>query len=505
MRNVLMAFLSEDPVGEAAAVTVDVLALLLGMLLGILVAIVIGVILLGIGRMITNRHPSFKLVAHAVYKPAQMLLIVIGAWIGFSAVSAKAGVTVEANAAGLSVLDFTNHAFVILCILAATWLAVGVVNGVTNSVHEHIRESSERRAKKVQTQLQILHRVIIVVVWIMGFAGVLLTFPGARAAGASLIASAGVVSVVAGLAAQTTLGNVFAGLQLAFSDSIRVGDIVYYQNAYTTVEEITLTYVVLAVWDGRRIIVPSSLMTTQSFENWTRRAPEMVGTVEIDVDWAVPIKAAREQLMHILRSTELWDGRTGVLQVWDATLGKVQLRIVISAKNSPALSDLKNHVREKMVTWIQHEAPQAIPHNHNWEYVPLDLVQAEEATTEATRARIAAAEAMPAQYPPALEVSGSGETAATKESQEVEEVRDGAGADGVALPEARVELFEEPTPSAVTTRVLSKEDIQSAIFSGSADAERRSREFAGPDEEVYEERARQLERSTGDLKKVRPE
>lgn len=404
----------------AVAVTVDVLALIFGMALGAVAAILVGVILLGVGRAVSGQHPSVKVFAHAIYKPAQMLLIVLGAWIGFAIAVNSSGM--NADSAEYVWVASAEHLFLIVMILAATWLAVGVANGITATIHEKIEESSARRAKKVQTQMQILHRVIVVVVWVIGLAGVLLTFPQARTAGASLLASAGVVSVVAGLAAQTTLGNVFAGLQLAFTDSMRVGDVVYYGGQYAVVEEITLTYVVLAVWDGRRIIVPSSLLTTESFENWSRRVPEMTGSVAIDVDWAVPIAAAREQLRIILMKAQWWDGKVGKLIVTDATAGKLQLQAIVSAKNSGELTDLKNFVREQLVLWIQREAPQAVPHNYNWDYEPLDFTAAQEASEQQVRQRLEAA--MPAQYPP-------------------------AGSDGLT----------DPTPSAATTRILSVADI----------------------------------------------
>ncbi|MCI6573953.1 MAG: mechanosensitive ion channel [Actinomycetaceae bacterium] len=535
---------------EAAGVTIDLLQLLVGVAIGIVAAIAVGVILIGVGRIITRRHAIAKAFAGAVYRPLQVLLLVCGAWIGFSVARDKA----LAGAHGATVPAWTgylDHAWGIALIVAATWLVVGVANGITAVIHERIQESSQGRAKRVQTQMQILHRVIVVVVWILGFAGVLLTFPQARTAGASLLASAGVVSVVAGLAAQTTLGNVFAGLQLAFSDSIRVGDVVFYNNTTTTVEEITLTYVVLAVWDGRRIIVPSSLLTTQSFENWTRRAPEMVGTVDIDVDWAVPVAAARKQLRVILLGTDLWDGKTGVLQVSNATKGFLQLRVIVSAKNSPTLSDLQNHVREKMAIWIQHEAPQAMPHVRMWEHDHVDVAAAEQASLAAVEARLEQAE--PVVYLPDSQAPGnsdphpSGASTQVLSPEQIRGLKQSLATEDTAAEEAEAGLAAlaagenpatmrtwqpAPTPGthdeAESTIVMKRDDVnalvhahadgespaaqqgagqaqeisESAIFSGSAEAEERQRAFAGPAEEVYEERKRRLERSTGAIQKV---
>ncbi|MCI5825630.1 MAG: mechanosensitive ion channel family protein [Arcanobacterium sp.] len=521
---------------DAAEVTIDVLQLFAGFAIGIVVAVAVGVAAIAVGRVITRRHVSAKVFAGEIYRPLQVLLVVLGAWIGFEVARVQSLIGTS-NVTTPKWVLYLDHVWLIAVIAAGTWLVVGLANGITAVIHERIRESSERRAKRMQTQMQILHRVIVVVVWVLGFAGVLLTFPEARTAGASLLASAGVVSVVAGLAAQTTLGNVFAGLQLAFSDSIRVGDIVFYQNNYTTVEEITLTYVVLAVWDGRRIIVPSSLLTSQSFENWTRRAPEMVGTVDIDVDWAVPVAAARKQLRVILLGTDLWDGKTGVLQVSDATKGSLQLRAIVSAKNSPTLTDLKNHVREKMAVWIQHEAPQAMPHQRMWAYDQLDFTAAEQASLAKVEARLAKAE--PVTYRPDAAAGAdphpSGASTQVLSQEQIRGLERNIAPENAARREAEARLAalaaggdpaamrtwqpaKEGPNSPDSTLVMKRDDVvalarahsgnddgeasESAIFSGSAEAEERQRNFAGPDEEVYKERQKRLERSTGVLQKI---
>lgn len=479
-----------ETVTEAASVTIDILQFLLWIAAGAALALLAGVILLGIGRIFTRRHTTIRLFLQSVYRPLQVLLLVVGMWIGFGIFRDHALKDEPSGALPLW-LGYLDHAFLIALILAAAWLVVGVLNGIQDAIHERIRESSERRAARVKTQMQILHRVGVVIVWILGFAGVLLTFPAARTVGASLLASAGLVSVVAGLAAQTTLSNVFAGLQLAFSDSIRVGDIVFYENSYTTVEEITLTYVVLAVWDGRRIIVPSSLLTTQSFENWTRRAPEMTGTIEIDVDWAVPVAAARKALKAILLETELWDGKTGVLQVSDAINGIVRLRIVVSAKNSPTLTDLRNYVREKMVVWIQHEAPQAIPHNYNWDYEPANFEKAERLSFEKAEERLQAA--LPASYL-------SKEQTRVLSSAEMKGLQENITMIDPAQTRAETELAKRARAADSESH-----DEDSALFSGSAEADERQKHFAGPGEEAYADRQKQLERNTGVISKAEVE
>ena len=475
-----------DAVSDAAAATIDFLQLVFGLATGAAIALLGGVIVVALGRVLTRRHISAKVFADAIYRPAQVLLLIIGAWAGFSIARDKELATMPHGSIP-AWIGYCNHFFTIVTIISAAWLVVGIVNGLVATIHERMKESSQRRAKRVQTQMQILHRVIVVIVWILGFAGVLLTFPGARAAGASLLASAGVVSVVAGLAAQTMLGNVFAGLQLAFSDSIRVGDVVNYQNNYTTVEEITLTYVVLTVWDGRRIIVPSSILTTESFENWTRRIPEMVGTVELDVDWAVPVAAMRKELNAILLSTDLWDGKTGVLQVTDAVGGTVKIRAVVSAKNSPALTDLRNYVREKLVVWIQHEAPQAIPHNYNWDYEQTHFLEAQQASLEAAEKHLH--QVQPQSYPPQeahIEQRPSQAVTQILSEQEILGLQENTAPVNSASIQAQERLAE---------RVAAPITNESALFSGSEEGDERQRTFAGPGDDAYEERQRELAKS----------
>jgi hypothetical protein len=193
----------------------------------------------------------------------------------------------------------------------------------------------------------------------------LLTFPSARAAGTSILAGAGVLSIVAGLAAQASLANVIAGLQLAFTDAIRVDDVVVVEEEWGRIEEITLTYVVVHVWDDRRMVLPSTYFTTTPFQNWTRTESAVLGGVEIDVDWTVPFDAMRAELERLLDGNELWDHRVQVLQVTDAIGSVVRVRALVSAKDGPTLFDLRCLVREGLVAWLQREHPGGLPKVRN--------------------------------------------------------------------------------------------------------------------------------------------
>ncbi|TKV57375.1 mechanosensitive ion channel [Nakamurella flava] len=218
-----------------------------------------------------------------------------------------------------------------------------------------------RKARRVQTQVILLRRVVVAVIVVLVLATMLLTLPGARQAGATILASAGVLGIVAGLAAQSSLSNLFAGLQLAFTDAIRVDDVVVVEKEWGRIEEITLTYVVVKVWDDRRLILPSTYFTSTPFQNWTRKESAVLGAVEMDVDWRVPVDELRVHLDRTLQASQIWDGRTGVLQVTDAVGSFVRLRILVSAKDGPTVWDLRCEVREALVEFIQRNHPEALP------------------------------------------------------------------------------------------------------------------------------------------------
>jgi hypothetical protein len=176
-----------------------------------------------------------------------------------------------------------------------------------------------------------------------------------------MLASAGLAGVVAALAAQSVLGNVFAGLQLAFSDAIRLDDVVVVEGEWGRVEELTLSYVVVQIWDDRRLILPTSYFTSNPFQNWTRSRAAVLGAVELDVDWSVPVPEIREELRGCLAGNRLWDGRVCVLQVTEATGTLVRLRALVSAADAPTLWDLRCQIREHLVSWVRQQHREALP------------------------------------------------------------------------------------------------------------------------------------------------
>jgi small-conductance mechanosensitive channel len=321
------------------------------------IAIVVALIVIVISALVTReavkRRESTALLFSKVRIPYRLLVIIVAVWIAVA-------FTLPEEAWRGAV----NHAFLILTIATSTWLMAALVAyGLGLAVGRYRTDLPDNRvARRTQTQLLIVRRLLIVIIALVGLASVLLTFPGVEALGASVLASAGVVSIIVGLAAQSTLGNVLAGVQLAFSDAIRVDDVVVVDTEWGRIEEITLTYVVVHIWDDRRLVVPSTYFTTNPFENWTRTSSQLLGEVDFDLDWRVSVAAMRDQLDVILAATSNWDGRTRVLQVTDAIGGYVHVRILVSAIDSPTLFDLRCYVREGMVDWIQQQNPQTMPH-----------------------------------------------------------------------------------------------------------------------------------------------
>ncbi|MHB1063068.1 MAG: mechanosensitive ion channel family protein, partial [Georgenia sp.] len=338
-------------------VTFDILQVALWVGLGALAGLVASYVVTALVRGLNRRHPDAGMIVRRGRRPFQLSLVVTGGMVAFTlATQVPTGI----RAPGWR--DPTLHALLIVLIVALTWFLTAMVRVVEDTALARVnRDVVTTRSRRVQTQAQVLRRVGVAIVWTVGIAAALLTFPGARAAGASLLASAGIISVVAGLAAQTTLSNVFAGIQLAFTDAIRVDDVVIVQGEFGYIEEITLTYVVVRLWDDRRMIMPSTYFTTTPFENWTRQAPALLGTFEIDADWRVPIPAMRAELARLLKLTDLWDGRTGLLQVYDAVGGFIRLRVLVSGKDAGTLTDLKYFLREHLVDWLQTVAPYALP------------------------------------------------------------------------------------------------------------------------------------------------
>jgi small-conductance mechanosensitive channel len=216
-------------------------------------------------------------------------------------------------------------------------------------------------ARKHLTQVRILERTATVLIVIVAAACVLITFDSVREYGVSLFASAGIAGVIAGLAARPVLSNLFAGIQIAIAQPIRLEDAVIVENEFGSIEEITGTYVVVRLWDLRRMIVPLSYFIEKPFQNWTRQSPALIGSVLIYVDYTVPVARVREELNKIVSRSKKWDGQVVNLQVTDAKSDTIELRALVSAANASAASDLRSEVREALIAFLQGEYPHALP------------------------------------------------------------------------------------------------------------------------------------------------
>jgi len=256
-----------------------------------------------------------------------------------------------------------RHVNGLLLIAALTWLATRAIRGVALGVmRSHPVEIDDNlQARRIQTQATVLSRTAMVVVFIAGTAMALMTFPGARQLGASLLASAGVVGLVVGIAARPVFSNLIAGLQLALAQPIRLDDVLIVKGEWGRVEEITGTYVVLKIWDERRLIVPLQWFIENPFENWTRASSQILGSVMLYLDFATPVEPLRQEAERIVRAAPDWDGRVFGVQVTDTTERAMQLRILVSAANAGKAFDLRCLVREQMLAFIARDYPQSLP------------------------------------------------------------------------------------------------------------------------------------------------
>lgn len=256
-----------------------------------------------------------------------------------------------------------SHVFLILVVLAGAFLLAGIATyGFTGMIGRFtVQELAAPEMRRMHTQLKLIRRLVNVLIAIIALGVVLFSFEEVRAVGTSVLASAGILSLVAGLAAQSTLGNLVAGIQLVFSNAIRVGDVVDVEGEWGTIGEITLSYVVVYIWDERRLILPCTYFTTQPFRSWTRNSSLIKGTVFLDVDWRVPMAQIRAKFMEIVSNSDAWDERSAGMIVADARGGHVSVRFTVSAKDSDDIWDLRCLVREEMVAWLQKEHPEALP------------------------------------------------------------------------------------------------------------------------------------------------
>ena len=532
------------------ATTIDITLLILGPLVGAFVGIVLSVLLSALARKALSKAATASSILARVRRPGHFTFAAWGAWAGLGIALVNPHLS-DWN--GTSITTFLMHVLLIVALACLTWMAYAAA-WVFEDAAKARQDSDQGRSRRFETQAQVLRRLTQSIVVVVGAVAIIGTFEVARQAMTTVLASAGVISVIAGLAAQQTLGNVFAGLQLAFTDAIRVGDVVVAGDKHETgsVEEITLSYVVVRIWDERRLIIPCRYFTQTPFENWTRRAAAQLGTVELKLDWSAPMTLIRTKVEQLLTSTDLWDGRTWGVQITDSDEYTVTVRVLVSAKNSGHLSDLRAFLREQLISWIVTEEPWARPAQH---IEPREIVTVNKDMSRERIARLAAelagisgtneavaatgtsashagtpasageqSSATTGGAASAISASGSAPAAPKDPAHAARMVaarRKAKRARRRAMADRQRELAEGgPSASRDETQVISKSALRKIIeaagnanpqltqtltatsigrgerfFSGSAEAEERAAALEGPGEEVYAEREAEARRA----------
>ncbi|MEO1382249.1 MAG: mechanosensitive ion channel domain-containing protein [Bacteroidota bacterium] len=243
------------------------------------------------------------------------------------------------------------------------WLVIKSLDLLSDMIAHNYNISIDDNLKerKILTQLLYLRRVGAVVTTLFFLAIGLMEFEQAKELGVGLITSAGITGIILGFAAQKSLANLLAGFQIAFTQPIRLDDVVVVEGEWGRIEEITLTYIVVKIWDKRRLVLPITYFINQPFQNWTRESAEILGTVYLYVDYAMPVQVLRDALHRILEQTDLWDGQIGQVVVTDSTERSKQVRILVSAKDGSTAWDLRCYVREHIIDFIQKEYPTYLP------------------------------------------------------------------------------------------------------------------------------------------------
>jgi small-conductance mechanosensitive channel len=342
MQAVLADLLRHDPwlATAALALVAVVAALLFHRIAGALL------------RRATNTSPVLHAMLVSVQQPAGAALPLLALQVVWQ---------VAPN--HLPLIGNVRHVNGLLLIAAVTWFVIATIRGLADGViaRHPVDVEDNYNARRIQTQARVLSRSAGVIVMLAGLSMALMTFPGARQVGASLLASAGVLGIIAGLAARPVFSNLISGLQLALAQPLRLDDVLIVKGEWGRVEEITGTYVVLRIWDDRRMVIPLQWFIENPFENWTRTSARLTGLVVLHLDYATPMPALRAQAQRVVEAAPEWDKRVFAVQVQDATERTMQVRILLSAADAGRLWDLRCRVREEMIGWLAREHPHCLP------------------------------------------------------------------------------------------------------------------------------------------------
>ena len=330
----------------------DWLAPLASALGAILVGVLVYVAVRPIARRLSRHSPVAGAVNRQLDKPLRWLLPLIAVQV-----------TLEGAPDDLPHVDGVRQLVTVLLIAAFTAAAIAAVRGLTDAVTVlHPQDTADNlEARRVLTQTRVLARIAIAIALFAGAAFILMTFPRARQFGTSLLASAGLSALVIGLAAKSVFGNLLAGLQIALSQPIRIDDVLIVQGEWGRVEEITSTYVVLKIWDERRLVIPLQWFIDNPFQNWTRTTSQIIGSVFFWVDFSADLASLRAEATRLAQGSKDFDGRVCLLQVVDTSERAMQLRLIVSSPSAGQSWDLRCLLREGLIELMQREHPEALP------------------------------------------------------------------------------------------------------------------------------------------------
>lgn len=256
-----------------------------------------------------------------------------------------------------------DHLLGLLEIGAISWLAIKLAFAFSESlvIHYQTASNDDFKTRRIVTQIRLLRRILLVTIAVLATGVALMSFRWGRELGGSVLASAGIAGLAVGLAARPTIENLVAGFQLAITQPIRLEDVVIVENEWGWIEEITTTYVVVRIWDLRRLVLPLTYFISHPFQNWTRHSANLMGTVHVYSDYTIPVDAVRQELARVLETLPDWDRRVCVLQVTHATANTLELRALVSSSDSSKLWNLRCAVRERLIAFIQKNYPQCLP------------------------------------------------------------------------------------------------------------------------------------------------
>ena len=336
--------------GDARTLLVSLAILVLGALIGVLLYYLLS---RSVARLTRHSTSTLRLLlAKQTRPPIRYILPLLALTIALPATPLP-----ERFKSGL------EH-FVTICLISSIgWLLITLVQVVATLITTRysIAVADNLHARRIHTQTQVLERIIIGCIVTVTIGVVLMTFPSARQIGTSVFASAGIAGVIVGMAARSTFASLIAGLQVALTQPICIDDAVVVEGEWGWIEEIEATYVVIRLWDLRRLIVPLNYFIEKPFQNWTRSTAEIIGTVFIYVDYTLPVEPVRRELQRVLQESNLWNGKTCVLQVTEFTESTMQLRCLMSANSSSLAFDLRCHVRERLIKFLQDNYPDCLP------------------------------------------------------------------------------------------------------------------------------------------------